>query len=122
MTDVTLLGGSAVASASVDGTIAVSDAETGTVTWCSPPGPPVWAMTVVGGDVCAARHTALETGDVVAGAQRWSLETGHRNAIAAVVATPDGARVVTGAVDGEVRVIDADAGRPLGLVLRTGGR
>jgi hypothetical protein len=77
-------------------------------------------MAVVAGDVCAARHTALETWDVVTGDQRWSLETGHRGAITAVAATPDGTRVVTGSVDGEVRVTDADAGRPLGLVLRTG--
>lgn len=120
VTAVTLLGGSAVASASVDGTIAVSDAETGTVTWRSPPGHPVWAQAVVAGDLCVARHTALETWDVVAGQQRWSLETGHRSAIMAVAATPDGTRVVTGSADGEVRVTDADAGRPLGLVLRTG--
>lgn len=120
VTAVTLLGGSAVASASVDGTIAVSDAETGIVTWRSPPGHPVWALAVVAGDLCGARHTALETWDVVAGQQRWSLETGHRSAIVAVAATPDGTRVVTGSADGEVRVTDADAGRPLGLVLRTG--
>lgn len=120
VTAVTLLGGSAVASASVDGVIAVSDAETGTVTWRSPPGHPVWALAVVAGDLCVARHTALETWDVVAGQQRWSLETGHRTAIAAIAATPDGTRVVTGSADGEVRVTDTDAGRPLGLVLRTG--
>jgi hypothetical protein len=120
VTAVAPLGGSAVASASVDGTVAVSDSATGTVTWRSDPGLPVWALAVVAGDVCASRHTALETGDVVTGHLRWSLETGHRAAIAAVAATPDGERVVTGSVDGEVRVTDVATGRPLGLVLRTG--
>jgi WD40 repeat protein len=120
VTAVAPLGGASVASASVDGTVAVCDAGTGAVTWRSAPGLPVWALAVVGGDLCAGRHTALETWDVVTGQQRWSLETGHRSAISAVAATPDGERVVTGSVDGEVRVTDAAAGRPLGLVLRTG--
>jgi WD40 repeat protein len=120
VTAVAQLGGRAVASASVDGTVAVCDAGSGAVTWRSAPGLPVWALAVVGGDVCAGRHTALETWDVLTGHQRWSLETGHRSPISALAATPDGERVVTGSVDGEVRVTDAAAGRPLGLVLRTG--
>jgi hypothetical protein len=77
-------------------------------------------MTVVGGDLCVARHTALETWDVVTGQQRWSLESGHRCSITAVAVTPDDAMVVTGSTDGEVRLLDAAAGRPRGLVLRTG--
>lgn len=114
------LGGTAVASASVDGTLAVSDTATCTRTWHSPAEGPVWALAVVGGDACVPRHCALETWDVMSGHQRWSLDTGHRAAITAIAARPDGKLVITGSVDGEVRVTDADAGKPLGLILRTG--
>lgn len=120
VTALVLLGGSSVASASVDGSLAVTDTRAGTVTWRSSSGTPIWSLALVGGDVCAGRATALETWDVVTGHLRWSLETGHRTAITAVAATPDGERVVTGSVDGEVRITDTNAGRPLGLVLRTG--
>lgn len=120
VTALACLGGTAVASASVDGTIAVSDSAAGTRTWHSHAEGPVWAMVALGGDACVARHCALETWDVMSGHQRWSLDTGHRAAITAIAATPDAKLVITGSVDGELRVTDADAGKPLGLILRTG--
>jgi hypothetical protein len=120
VTGVVELGGSSVGSVSVDGSVGVHDAESGRIAWCSDPGEPIWSLATVAGDLCVGRGTALEAWDVMTGRRRWSLETGHRRPVTAMVVVAGGTRVVTGSVDGEVRLVDVEAGVALGLLRRTG--
>ncbi|TQM64261.1 AAA family ATPase [Humibacillus xanthopallidus] len=120
VTGVAQLGGSAVGSVSTAGTVAVHGAQSGRVAWCSEPGDPAWVVGVVAGDLCVARGTALETWDVMTGRLRWSLDTGHRCVITALAVLPDEALVMTASTDGEVRLVDVEAGVERGLLRRLG--
>ncbi|HET7802081.1 MAG TPA: DUF4062 domain-containing protein [Humibacillus xanthopallidus] len=120
VTGVAELGGSAVGSVSTAGTVAVHDAMSGRLAWRSDTGAPAWAVGVVAGDLCVARGTALELWDVMTGRLRWSLDTGHRCPVTALAVLPDEALAVTGSTDGEVRLLDVEAGVERGLLRRLG--